>query len=152
MRPPLVLVSVVAVAAICIVLAMLGFLRGPGVARPSNSSNVATRIARPIGVPRSVLLVESSISIGDPDTNAPATPAQARVLYAVACEGDVVVVTTTRETLYAEVACGRLPSITTLLGQTVRLAVDVTPPASLHLAAAAGVPDLNVGRVWIETR
>lgn len=116
---------------------------------PTPSSS-AGESPRPAEVPASATLVVDSVTLGN---LAGASADSGRLLYAIRCRGDVVAITTTKETLYAELPCDATPSDHALLNQVVEVRVTPGAPTQVRIASvSAGTIDLNVGRVWLQTR
>jgi hypothetical protein len=109
------------------------------------------------GVPqRGAVLVDENIEFGQ-DEAAPDAPANsAHLFYAMTCADDVVAITTTKETVYAELPCDRaLPQ--EVVGRfayvPVRVRIVTAAPAKLYIESkVAGSVEFTVGRVWIERR
>jgi hypothetical protein len=112
--------------------------------------------AAPTAVPRGAELVEENIEFGQ-DAAAPGAPADsAHLFYAMTCVDDVLAITTTKETVYAELPCARaLPQ--EVIGRfayvPVRMRIVTAEPAKLYIESkTAGSVEFTVGRVWIERR
>ncbi len=110
----------------------------------------------PTAVPRGAELIEENIELGQ-DAAAPDAPADsAHLFYAMTCVDDVVTITTTKETVYAELPCDRSlpPEIVGRFAYVpVRIRIVTKEPAKLYLeSSTAGSVEFTVGRVWIEVR
>jgi hypothetical protein len=112
-------------------------------------------IIRPSSVPAAARLVSGAFEVGDQSPGGKPPEAQ-HILYAVRCAGDVLVVSTTKETLYADLPCSKvLPDevFRSYLAQPVLLRVDDGDPRQLHLVSGAlGSLGFQVGNVWVLTR
>lgn len=110
----------------------------------------------PTAVPRGAELIDENIELGQ-DAAAPDAPADsAHLFYAMTCVDDVVTITTTKETVYAELPCDRSlpPEIVGRFAYVpVRIRIVTKEPAKLYLESdTAGSVEFTVGRVWIEVR
>lgn len=112
--------------------------------------------APPAAVPEAAELVDENIEFGQ-DAAAPDAPEDAaHLFYAMTCVADVLTITTTKETVYAELPCDRAlpPEIAGRFAYVpVRLRVVTAAPAKLYIESeTAGSAEFTVGRVWIEER
>jgi len=102
---------------------------------------------RPASVPISARTVDGDIAVGD----AHDTSAFAHTLYGIRCRDGVVSVITTKETLYAELACGELLDDHALLNLPVRVSVQRSGQTSvIHVESkSAGAVTFIAGRAWL---
>lgn len=93
-----------------------------------------------MSVPPSAQFVAGPLALGDASPAADVPKTTQHVLYAVHCEQDVVVVSTTRETLYAELPCSRVLAdevFRPFLSLPVLIRVYGAGPRQLSLASGA---------------
>jgi hypothetical protein len=100
--------------------------------------------------------VGGALEVGEASPPA-GTPRDAQdILYAVRCSDDVLVVSTTRETLYVQLLCSRvLPDerFRPYLSQPVLIRILDSTPRQLYLVSGAiGSLGFQVGNAWLLTR
>ena len=110
---------------------------------------------RPASVPAEARAVVGALTTGD------ATPDdrpfdQQDVLYAIQCADDVIVVSTTRETVYAAAPCAQaLPDevFRPYLAHPIVVRVLDTRPRQLHLSSSSvGSVAFQIGDAWLLAR
>ena len=138
-------------------VAGLALLAGAAACSDGGASTVPPASgAPPAAVPEAAELVDENIEFGQ-DAAAPDAPEDAaHLFYAMTCVDDVLTITTTKETVYAELPCDRAlpPEIAGRFAYVpVRLRVVTAAPAKLYIESeTAGSAEFTVGRVWIEER
>jgi hypothetical protein len=111
----------------------------------------------PADVPQSAQPAHGSLELGhiehpfgpDPDVS------QARTLEGMACAGDLLMVRTDRETVYARMPCDRFlapEQVATLEGNPAAIRVDVGQDQRLLIESTAGNAAFSVTGVWVEER
>lgn len=107
--------------------------------------------SRPREVPADAVLVSEDTVL---EASPPAAP---RLFYWLTCDGVLLIISTTSETVYAEVDCGRYWLVHEVVrpyqGQPVRIEIGTGPNATLVMEAeSAGAARFEVGAVWIQSR
>jgi hypothetical protein len=118
------------------------------------SPNAGAGADPPAAVPDGARIVSEPTAVGalavTPGADDP------HLYFGTRCADGLLAVTTTRETVYAELPCDRaLPpeAAARFLGQPVLIRIVPSEPAKLYIeSTAAGSAEFTVGRVWIETR
>lgn len=118
------------------------------------SSSGSGNTKPPAGVPNDATFVAKDLSLGVPG-GAAETAADQRLFFHIGCTDGILVIVTTRETVYAELPCDRaVPrSIAErFLGKSVRIRV-VTKSSKLFVeSTTAGSIEFTIGRAWIQAR
>ena len=126
-------------------------------AAPTASPTSQPGVVRPSAVPPSAQLVTSDVEFGQPSGAASATPEAPHIFYALSCRDHLLTVTTTRETIYAELPCSQYllsdDVVRPFLGEPVRVLITTEPQAKLIIQVTPpGAAQFAADRVWIEPR
>ena len=113
-------------------------------------------VARPASVPGSADLVKESVEFGAPSAAAGA-PREEQVLFTTtSCADDVLVVETTKQTVYAELPCDRAvpqSAAERFAGQPVRIRVVPGAQNKLYVeSSAGGTLEFTPGHVWVDEK
>lgn len=119
--------------------------------RTTVAATATTEPSRPGGVPADAVLVRGTTVLGAAPPGAP------RLFYWLTCDGRLLTITTTGETIYAEVDCGRYWLVHEVVrpyqGQPVRIEIGVGTGATLVMEAeSAGPARFDVAAVWVQSR
>lgn len=122
--------------------------RQTALATPSVAPSATPEPSRPAGVPADAVLVREDTVL---DAN---PPDGTRLFFWLTCDGPLLVIATTRETVYAEVDCSRYWLVHEVVrpyqGQPVRIAITTGPNATLVFESeSAGAARFGVGGVWV---
>ena len=126
-----------------------------GAASPTRGSAGLLVQGKPAGVPATARAAMDSVTLGTEDTNAVAAD-QLRVFDNLACADGLLIVATSRESLYAELPCDRSPpdaAVRPFVATAVQLGFVAGQPAKLFVESkAAGTIQFSVPGIWIDAR
>jgi hypothetical protein len=123
-------------------------------------------VVRPTTVPTQAELIDGETTFGNADPRATAPPDE-RLFFDMACVDGLVSLTTTRETVFAELPCDRFVDATVIARfQGTRVRVTVCVPQSdcararqnedegklLIESPTGGSIEFTTGNIWIEER
>jgi hypothetical protein len=118
---------------------------------PSATTTPFTPPERPAGVPASAAPVIEPYDAGTTAVIAPAD--QQRLFFRLECTGELLVIATTRETVYAALPCAdynvTFDAWEPLLAQPVRVRIEPGRPYRLAVEAAAATALFQADGVWI---
>lgn len=152
--------SAVAVVIVTVTLALTAhedLMQKSGPSAPVVAAIPTAEPSRPRGVPIDAVLITDDTVLGAVST-LEATPADApHLFFWLTCDDRLLTIATTRETIYAELDCGRYWLVHEVVrpyqGQPVRVQIGAGPEATLIVeATAAGAARFDVDAVWVQSR
>lgn len=144
--------AVVVVIATFTLVAKRDILDEPEASAPTVVATQTPEPSRPTGVPDDATLITEDTVLGSTSPGTASEPAH--IFYWLTCDDELLTISTTQETVYAEVDCVQYWLVHEVIrpyqGQPVRIDIGTGPSATLVLdAAAAGPARFDVGNVWI---
>jgi len=110
-------------------------------------------LPRPGPVPADAQLVRQNVELGG---TASTGGADSRLFYSGTCTGGVVTLTTTKETVYAELSCDRFvpdSAIRRFLAAPVRIRIVPAKQNKLYVESdVGGTLEFTPARIWLESR
>ncbi len=115
-----------------------------------------TGVARPASVPGSADLVKDNVEFGAASV-ASSTPRDQQVLFSSAsCANDVLVLTTTKQTVFAELPCDRAvpeSAASRFVDQPVKIRIVPGAQNKLYVeSSAGGTLEFTPGHVWVDEK
>ncbi len=145
-------VAVVAVIATFTLVARRDILDEPESRAPTVVATQTAEPSRPTGVPDDASLITEDTVIGSTSPGTASEPAH--IFYWLTCDDQLLTISTTQETVYAEVDCVQYWLVHEVIrpyqGQPVKIEITTGPQGTLELDATnAGPARFDVDAVWV---